>query len=324
MDKISYSAVDRTLDEIRYMINKGVKRLRFVDANFTSDLEHAKNIIRGMISERFETTLMFELIPGFIDKEFAALMGKFNNLYPHNEITVGVGVQTINLAVLKKMRRAIRLDRFEKTFDLLQKHKVYAKIDLIIGLPGEDMASIESTLEYMLEKLRNGQEHLLCCHTMRGLPGTQLIDIAQEYDMVFSSKNEPHELIESPVLPRADMIKCLRRTAVVFRLTNHRGWADREFISGLRSPDVTIRDAFFDARDRLSISNVQLVDLIVEGLMDHLKERNSWFSDPDFPYAETWWWNYSALEVRNKWLQEYLTELQPDMVGRPPGALAVA
>ena len=324
MDKISYSAVDRTLDEIRYMINKGVKRLRFVDANFTSDLEHAKNIIRGMISERFETTLMFELIPGFIDKEFAALMGKFNNLYPHNEITVGVGVQTINLAVLKKMRRAIRLDRFEKTFDLLQKHKVYAKIDLIIGLPGEDMASIECTLEYMLEKLRNGQEHLLCCHTMRGLPGTQLIDIAQEYDMVFSSKNEPHELIESPVLPRADMIKCLRRTAVVFRLTNHRGWADREFISGLRSQDVTIRDAFFDARDRLSISNVQLVDLIVEGLMDHLKERNSWFSDPDFPYAETWWWNYSALEVRNKWLQEYLTELQPDMVARPPGALAVA
>jgi radical SAM superfamily enzyme YgiQ (UPF0313 family) len=317
MSKISYSAVDRTLDEVRYLINKGVKRLRFVDANFTSDLEHAKEILRGMIRERFETTLMFELIPGFIDEELAALMGEFNALYPHNEITVGVGVQTINLAVLKRMRRAIRLNRFEMTFDLLQKYKVYAKIDLIIGLPGEDMASIEQTLEYMLEKLRHGQEHLLCCHVMRGLPGTQLLDIAREYEMEFSSLNEPHELIQSPILPRQDMVKCLRRTAVVFRLTNHRGWADREFISGRRSADVSIRDAFFDARDRLGISNVQLVDLIVDGLMDHLGAGDSWFANPDFPYAETWWWNYSAIEVRNKWLQGYLTDLQPYEVPEP-------
>jgi radical SAM superfamily enzyme YgiQ (UPF0313 family) len=310
MNKISYSAVDRTLDEVRYLINKGVKRLRFVDANFTSDLDHAKAILQGMIRAGFETTLMFELIPGFIDEEFAGLMGEFNSLYPLNEITVGVGVQTINLAILKKMRRAIRLNRFETTFDLLQKNKIYAKIDLIIGLPGEDMASIERTLEYMLEKLRQGQEHLLCCHVMRGLPGTQLLDIAREYEMEFSSRNEPHELVQSPILPRADMVKCLRRTAVVFRLTNHRGWADREFISGRRSKDATIRDAFFEARDRLGISNVGLVDLIVDGLLVHLGGTDSWFAKADFPYAETWWWNYSALEVRNKWLQKYLSQLQ--------------
>jgi len=160
MNKISYSAVDRTLEEIRYLINKGIKRLRFVDANFTSDLDHAKAILRGMIREEFETTLMFELIPGFIDEEFASLMGELNSLYPPNEITVGVGVQTINLAVLKRMRRAIRLNRFETTFDLLQKNKIYCKIDLITGLPGEDVASIERTLEYMLEKLRQGQKFL--------------------------------------------------------------------------------------------------------------------------------------------------------------------
>ena len=82
----------------------------------------------------------------------------------------------------------------------------------------------------MVEQLRGSRAHLLCCHVMRGLPGTELIDMAKEDNMVFSSKYEPHELIESPTLPRSDMVRCLRRTAVLFRLINHGGWADREFV----------------------------------------------------------------------------------------------
>jgi radical SAM superfamily enzyme YgiQ (UPF0313 family) len=252
---------------------------------------------------------MFELIPGFLDEELAALFGEFNSMYEWNQVTLGVGVQTINLEVLRKIRRGIRIEKFEQTFQLLQKYKIYAKIDLIIGMPGEDIASIERTLEYMMDKLSGSQAHLLCCHVMRGLPGTELLDIAKEYGMVFSSKYEPYELVESPSLPREDMLKCLRRTAVIFRLINHSGWADEEFISGKQSSDMTVRDHFFDTRDRLGISNVSLIDLIIEGLMEYLVERNSWFVQPDFPYAETWWWNYSRVEIENEWILTFLANL---------------
>jgi radical SAM superfamily enzyme YgiQ (UPF0313 family) len=314
MDRISYSEVHRVIDEVAYVVNKGVKDVRFVDANFSSSLDHAKAVMRGLIARRFETKLMFELIPGFIDDELASLFAEFNALYDWNEVTLGVGVQTINLEVLRKIRRAIKLDKFERTFDLLQKYGIYAKIDLIVGMPGEDIASIERTLEYMLAKLRASQAHLLCCHVMRGLPGTELLEIAKEYGMVFSSEHEPHELLESPALPRADMLKCLRRTAVIFRLINHRGWASREFISGKESRDTAIRDAFFAARDRLGVSHVALVDLIVQGLLEHL-QGDSWFVDPQFPYAETWWWNYSGLEVTNDWLAGFLARLAPVSAG---------
>ncbi len=309
MHRISYADVERTIEEVGYVMNKGVRDVRFVDANFSSTLDHAKAVMRGLISRRFETKLMFELIPGFIDEELAALFAEFNSLYEWNEVTLGVGVQTINLDVLRLMRRAIRLEKFEETFDLLQKYDIYAKIDLIIGLPGEDIASIERTLEYMLAKLRGSRAHLLCCHVMRGLPGTELLQIAKKYGMMFSSQHEPHELVESPALPRADMLKCLRRTAVVFRLINHSGWASKEFITGKTSTTTSIRDAFFAARDRLGISHVALVDRIVDGLMEYLQERDSWFVQPDFPYAETWWWNFSAREVEHEWLLEYLTHV---------------
>lgn len=309
MDKISYASVERTIEEVRYCINKGVRNIRFVDANFSSDLDHAKAVMRGLIEARFEAKLMMELIPGFIDEELASLFGEFNNLHEWNDVTLGIGVQTINVDVLRKIRRAIRLEKFEQTFNLLQKYGVFAKIDLIIGMPGEDLASIERTLEYMLGKMRGSRAHLLCCHTMRGLPGTELLDIAKEYGMVFSSQYEPHELFESPALPRADMLKSLRRTAVIFRLINHEGWANREFITGRDSGETNVHDAFFAAKDRLGVSHLAVVDRIIDALMLHLKERNSWFVQADFPHAENWWWNFSTLEVTSEWLLDFLSSL---------------
>jgi radical SAM superfamily enzyme YgiQ (UPF0313 family) len=311
MNSITYSSLDRVVSEVVFLVNKGVKRVRLVDANFSSDLNYAKEIIRAFIEKQFELRLMFELIPGFIDEELAALFEEFSCLHEFNDITLGVGVQSIKLDTNKAMRRGIKIEKFNYTFNLIKKHNLFAKIDLIIGLPGEDLIDIEASLEYMMETVRFGQGHLLCFHVLRGLPGTELLEIARKNNMTFSSEHEPHVFIESPDLPRKDMLKCLRRTAVVFRLTNHRGWAGREFISERKSEDVNIRDAFFNARERLNLTNIELVDLLVEALMEHLKERNSWFVQPDFPFAETWWWNFSAFEVRNEWILDYLASLKP-------------
>ncbi len=310
MDRVTYSDVDRVVDEVRYVTKRGVKKIRFVDANFSSDKDFAKSVMKGLIKERFETSLFFELIPGFIDEELAGLFGQYKKLHLQNEITVGVGVQTINLEVLKRMRRRIKKEKFELTFNLLQKHDIYTKIDLIIGLPGEDASSIERTLEYMVDQLRGSRSHLLCCHTMRGLPGTELLEVAKEFKMKFSSKYEPHELIESPILPRADMVKSMRRTGVLFRLINHTGWADKEFMFGSTSEKTNIRDLFFDTRDQLGISNIQLVDKIVDLLIEHLKPRKSWFSMSDFPHAETWWWVHSKREISDDWIVSNLTEIK--------------
>ena len=310
MDRVTYSDVDRVINEVRYVIKRGVKKIRFVDANFSSNKDWAKSVMKGLVKEQFETSLFFELIPGFIDEELASLFGQYQKLHLQNHITIGVGVQTINLEVLKRMRRRIRKEKFEMTFKLLQKHDIYTKIDLIIGLPGEDASSIERTLEYMVDQLRGSRAHLLCCHTMRGLPGTELLEVAKEFKMKFSSKYEPHELVESPILPHADMVKSMRRTGILFRLINHTGWADKEFIFGNTSEKSNIRDLFFDTRDQLGISNIQLVDKIVELLIEHLKSRKSWFSMSDFPYAETWWWVHSKREVSNDWLVNNLTELK--------------
>jgi hypothetical protein len=144
---------------------------------------------------------------------------------------------------------------------------------------------------------------------MRGLPGTEILNVAKEHQMVFSSKKEPHEFIESPILPRKDMLRCLRRTAVIFRLVNHEGWTSTEFVRGGKSRDTSIRNSFFSARDRLGVPNVGLIDILIDRLMPYLQEKHSYFAEDDFPYAETWWWTWSKREIPHDWLVECLNNL---------------
>ncbi|MFL5786153.1 MAG: B12-binding domain-containing radical SAM protein [Bacteriovoracaceae bacterium] len=304
MDKIAYSQIERTLEEVSYVTSRGVKSIRFVDANFSSDLNHAKTIMRGLIERKIESKLMFELIPGFIDEELARLFDSYNRLHDRNEITLGVGVQTIHLPSLQLIRRAISMDRFETTFSLLQKYQIYAKIDLIIGMPGESIVEIEKTLEYFMDKLKGSHSHLLCCHLMRGLPGTELLEIARKHQMEFSSRYDPHEFYESPDLPRKDLVKTLRRTALIFRLVNHSGWADREFIFENSGQLTNIHDAYYATRDRLKLSNLQLIDRMTEALLKELPP-SSYFVQEDFPHAETWWWTRSKWEIDHDWIMNF-------------------
>jgi radical SAM superfamily enzyme YgiQ (UPF0313 family) len=312
MSKITYNELDRVIEEAKFVNHKhGVKKIRFVDANFTSDLPFAKKVMRGLIDAKIEAQLMFELIPGFIDEEIADLFKEFNDLYEWNDITIGCGVQTINYDILRSVKRGIKIDRFVKTFNLLSARNIFTKIDLIIGLPGEDFNSITTTLEYFLDQLRESESHLLCCHVMRGLPGTELIEQAKKHKMVFSSEREPHELIESPILPRPQMLRCLRRTATVFRLVNHDGWTRRNFLKGNTQGQTRLRDEFFAARDRIGAKNIELVDILIDKLMGHLSPK-SWFVQADFPYAETWWWGNAQREVKDSWLLQTLRSVGPD------------
>ena len=88
MDRVAYSEIERIIKEVRYVTKRGVKKIRFVDANFSSDKNHAKLVMKGLIRERFKASLFFELIPGFIDEELAALFGEYTKLHLQNQITI--------------------------------------------------------------------------------------------------------------------------------------------------------------------------------------------------------------------------------------------
>ena len=105
------------------------------------------------------------------------------------------------------------------------------------------------------------------------------------------------------------MLKCLRRTAVIFRLVNHSGWAKREFLCKKQGKNISIRDAFLETKELLKISNMALIDRVIDRCMNFLSPK-SYFVQERFPYAETWWWSRSKVEIPDWWLLETLQNIQ--------------
>ena len=315
MDRISYTSSERTIDEVTYLANKGVRRIRLVDANLGSDPLHAKALFKGLIDRAFRLKLTCELIPGFLDEELAALMGEFLALDSWNDIRLGIGVQSIHEFSLKVMRRNIRPKKFMETFALMRKHNIFAKVDIIVGLPGETADHISETLQFMMTALEDSSRHLLCAHIMRGLPGTELLEIARRHGMVFASSDrdrvlgnthDAHELLYSPTLPRADFVHTLRRTAIVFWLVNSIRWADE--VHQVSAQRARIKRLVEDLGTARGWSRMAVVDFLVDALTDELGRRGSRFADPEFPRAETWWWESARDEIDALWVIRLLED----------------
>ena len=94
----------------------------------------------------------------------------------------------------------------------------------------------------------------MCCHLLRGIPGSELTRTCEEYGLIFSSEFEPYELRHSPALPREDLLIALRRTAVIFRLINN-GFSDTH--------NLVAKEKFYKLCKQLNLENLALIDLMI-------------------------------------------------------------
>jgi radical SAM superfamily enzyme YgiQ (UPF0313 family) len=270
--KIRYRNVADVLDEIGAIYHAGCKRLRFADGNFLSDKKHAIDILQGMVQRGTKTELLFEAIPSFIDDDVAEAIANYreSSRVAHN-VTVGIGLQTINADSARAIKRHIPIAKFDMAYQLLNFAGVTIKTDVILGLPNETMASYLDMLEYVAEKMRHGSNFLIVSVLMV-LPGTEMERLSEKYGLVVENGPE-HFVYETPTMPRADMVECLRISAVAYRLFS----------------TMTTRKQYYKAHDRSGKSHVEFMLGIAKWLEFYWQGTEVDFIKPDFPNAEHWW-----------------------------------
>ena len=297
--RIRYRDADVVIDELDYAYKRGVKTGRILDANFLSDKEFAKKILKGCIERKIKMSLFLELLPPFLDEEVAHLFGEYRRISPENRIMVGIGIQTLNQEALAVIKRQISLKSFENAFDLLQKENVIIKADIILGLPRETKESYLKTIEFIAEKMRHGTNYLSLA-LLRVLPGTDLVEIAEEENIVLDTRDSSHFVYSTPTMPRSDMLECLRLNAVTFRILNSIDIKTR----------MKIRDAYFDVKDALKVTNIELLQYFVKEFFKFLKDKDVDYVKPDFPNVEYYSCKTIYDDIPDEWLIEKLRDLK--------------
>jgi len=197
------------------LLTRGAHTFRFVDRTFNIDTTFALEIL-NFFRERYQPGLMlhFEIIPDCLPDELLNAV----KLCPPGMLQFEVGIQTFNEEVAHRIQRPLNIDRIETNLRRLREETpVHIHADLIAGLPGESLSSLENSFNRLLAL--NPQEIQL--GILKRLRGTPIDRHSKDWKMVYSPY-PPYEILQNSLIPFKEMQR-IQRFARFWNLTVNNG-----------------------------------------------------------------------------------------------------
>ncbi|MCI5773918.1 MAG: HAD-IIB family hydrolase [Erysipelotrichaceae bacterium] len=215
--KVRFFDLATTFDNIVRLANSGTKTIKFVDRTFNANRERSKQIIRFIMensgkSFSDEVCFHFEVAGDIMDDETIELLQQA----PVGLFQLEIGMQSFNEKTLAYINRKTDTTKLKRNIQrLLAKQNMHIHIDLIVGLPYEDMASLQQSFDtaYHLNA------HMLQLGFLKILHGTPMADDLHKYQYVYHQE-PPYEIIDTPWLNQEEMAKIHRLEDVLERMNN--------------------------------------------------------------------------------------------------------
>ncbi|MEX2215884.1 MAG: DUF4080 domain-containing protein [Phycisphaeraceae bacterium] len=195
--------LDAFLGEIRTLLERGVRQFKFVDRTFNLNLSIGKRILAFFL-EHYAAGLFlhFEMIPDRLPEGLRELIRQF----PPGALQFEVGIQTFNDEVSDRISRRQDNAKLEDNLRWLRSETgVHVHSDLIVGLPGEDVASFGRGFDRLVSlKPQEIQVGML-----KRLRGTPIVRHDEEWGMVYSP-TPPYEILATKAIDFTTMQRMRR------------------------------------------------------------------------------------------------------------------
>lgn len=185
--------VDDFLAEIQLLLDRGVRQFKFVDRTFNLNIRVSQQIMQFFL-ERYTPDLFlhFEMIPDRLPDSLRDIIAQF----PAGALQFEVGVQTFNDEVCELISRRQDATKLEDNLRFLRNETgVHVHADLIVGLPGEDLASFASGFD----RLVSYEPHEIQVGILKRLRGTPIIRHDEEWEMVYR-EDPPYEILSTKLM----------------------------------------------------------------------------------------------------------------------------
>lgn len=159
--------LDRFLEEMRLLYERGARQFKFVDRTFNLHVKTSLRILEFFL-ERLDERLFlhFEVIPDRLPDELRAALMRF----PPGSLQLEVGVQTLNPAVQSLIsRKQDNAKTFANLLWLREHTQAHIHADLIAGLPGEDLESFAAGFDRLV-RLNPHEIQVGLLKRLRGAP----------------------------------------------------------------------------------------------------------------------------------------------------------
>lgn len=186
--KVHFRSMDLVEQELQFFLAQKVPQVKFVDRTFNCNPEHTMAIWQYIYEhDNGVTNFHFELSADILTEEEIAFVRKFRPGLAQFEI----GVQTTNPKTIEAINRKMDLEKLRKKIAQIREGRnIHQHLDLIIGLPYEDMCSFQKSFNDVYEM----KPDQLQVGFLKVLKGSPIQRQAEEFGIVYQSV-PPYEVL---------------------------------------------------------------------------------------------------------------------------------
>jgi radical SAM superfamily enzyme YgiQ (UPF0313 family) len=203
------------LAAMQSLLDRGLLQFKFVDRTFNLNLNISKAILQFFL-DRYRPGLFlhFEMIPDRLPEALRSLIQQF----APGALQFEVGIQTFNEEVAHLISRKQDNTKLEDNLRFLRNETgVHIHTDLIVGLPGESLASFAAGFDRLIRL--NPQE--IQVGILKRLRGTPIVRHDHDWAMIYSP-HPPYEILQNKLLDFPTMQR-LRRFSRYWDLLGNSG-----------------------------------------------------------------------------------------------------
>lgn len=212
MHGVRFLDVERVKKELKYFMERGLKLVKFVDRTFNCNREYTVELLKYLSEQDTETRFHFEVAADLLTEEQIEIL----NNAPKGRFQLEVGVQTTNNEVLHNINRYITYENIkEKVLKVAAGKNVMQHLDLIAGLPGEDLESFKKSFNDV-HAIRPDEIQL---GFLKLLKGSSMREEAEKWGIVYSPY-APYEIIRSKDISYEELLLLKKVEAIVDKYYN--------------------------------------------------------------------------------------------------------
>ena len=195
--------LDRFLDEMDKMYQKGARNFKFIDRTFNLKVAHSTAILEFFLARMDDTlTVHFEVIPDRLPAKLREILQKF----PAQSLQFEIGVQTFDPEIQSLISRKQDNKKTKENLLWLRENTLaHIHADLIFGLPGDSLANFASSFDQLLA-LKPQEIQMGILKRLRGAPINRH---TRDYQMRYNPA-PPYTILSTATISFQDLQKVNR------------------------------------------------------------------------------------------------------------------
>lgn len=204
---VRHRSLDKVKKELMWFIERDVPLVKFIDRTFNSSRLFSMEIWRFLMDNARNTRFHFEIEADLLDDDALELLAKA----PKDLFQFEIGVQTTNKDVLKNINRVMDFPKLSSSIiRIVDNNNIQCHLDLIAGLPGENMESFRRSFDDCMEI----RPHMLQLGFLKLLKGSPMMDCVESYDLRFMPC-APYQILSTRDMSLEDMRQLIKLEVIL-------------------------------------------------------------------------------------------------------------